>query len=94
PADLSNLRQAAVGRPLATPLMVVTDLVSRGVPPKTASAAVVSLARAGVLDAGYTAYQRSVRSDIDHGADPAAAAVTRARGATLRSGGAPPRSGG
>ena len=89
-AELTRLRRAAVGRLLTTPLMVLTDLVARGVPPATASTAVVSLERAGLRDADFTAYQRSVRQDIDRGADPAAATTTRARGAELRRGGVPP----
>jgi hypothetical protein len=83
-ADLRRLRQAAVGRELTTPLMVLTDLVARGVPPSVASADVVMLERAGLRDADFTAYQRNVRQDIDAGAAPASAATTRARGATLR----------
>ncbi|MHB1863086.1 MAG: hypothetical protein ACYCVL_08955 [Gemmatimonadaceae bacterium] len=89
PSQLTALRRAGVGRQLTTPLMVLTDLVSRGVPAPTASAAVDAMARAGVRDADFTAYQRSVRQDIDRGADPAAAASTRARGAALRGGGPP-----
>ena len=84
------MRQAAVGRELSTPIMVLTDLVARGVPAATASAAVISLERAGLRDVDFTAYQRSVRQDIDRGADPAAATTTRARGAALRRGGVPP----
>ncbi len=90
PAELTRLRQAAVGRQLATPIMVLTDLVARGVPPATAASAVASLERAGLRDADFTAYQRSVRQDIDRGADPAAATITRARGAALRQGGGEP----
>jgi hypothetical protein len=88
-AELTRLRRAAVGRQLTTPIMVLTDLVARGVPAATASSAVVSLERAGLRDADFTAYQRSVRQDIDRGADPAAATTTRARGAELRRGGVP-----
>ncbi|MGH7671221.1 MAG: hypothetical protein ACRENQ_17195 [Gemmatimonadaceae bacterium] len=88
-AELTALRHAAVGRPLTTPIMVLTDLVARGVPPATASTAVASLERAGLRNADFTAYQRSVRQDIDRGADPAAATTTRARGAVLHRGGGP-----
>ncbi len=87
--ELTRLRGAAVGRRLTTPLMVLTDLVTRGVPAETAAAAVVTLERAGLRDADFTAYQRSVRQDIDRGADPASATTTRARGAALRHGGVP-----
>jgi hypothetical protein len=84
PADLGKLRRAAVGRLLVTPLTVLTDLVSRGVPAATASSAMVRLARAGLRDADFSAFERAVRQDIDHGADPTAATLTRVRGATLR----------
>jgi hypothetical protein len=86
-AQLTELRRTAVGRRLTTPITVLTDLVSRGVPPATASAAVASLERAGLRDSEFGAYQRTVRQDIERGADPAAAATTRARGAALRHGG-------
>ncbi len=88
-AELTRLRRVAVGRQLTTPIMVLTDLVARGVPAATASSAVASLERAGLRDADFTAYQRSVRQDIDRGADPSAATTTRARGAALRHGGVP-----
>jgi hypothetical protein len=89
-ADLSKLRQAAVGRQLTTPLTVLTDLVARGVPAATASTAVVTLARDGLHDADFSAFQRAVRLDIERGADPATAVLTRTRGATLRRGGSGP----
>lgn len=81
--DLTRLRHASVGRLLTTPLTVLSDLISRGVPPATASAAVITLVRAGLHDADFTAFQRSVGQDIAHGADPATATRTRVRGATL-----------
>ncbi|MDE3150662.1 MAG: hypothetical protein KGL93_00290 [Gemmatimonadota bacterium] len=87
PTELTQLRRSAMGRQLTTPITVLTDLVSRGVPAATASTAVLSLERAGLRDAEFGAYQRSVRQDIERGADPAAAATTRARGAALRHGG-------
>lgn len=82
-ADLRSIRQAAGRRPLATPLMVLTDFVEHGVPARTAASVTVSLAKAGARDSTYTALQRSVRQDIERGADPATAVTTRARGATL-----------
>ncbi|MDE3054333.1 MAG: hypothetical protein KGL38_12560 [Gemmatimonadota bacterium] len=84
PADLHMLRQSAVGRELTTPLMVLTDLVARGVPAPIASSDIVMLVRAGLRDSDFTSYEREVRQDIEAGAAPAAAATTRARGATLR----------
>jgi hypothetical protein len=42
------------------------------------------MARSGIRDQDLTLFQRNVRADIDHGADPTAAATTRARGLVLR----------
>jgi hypothetical protein len=87
--DLARLRVAAqhAGRPRVTlPLTVATDLVARGVPVATASDVVLSLTRAGVRDSDFTLFQRNVRLDIEHGADAATAAQTRARGAMLHAG--------
>ncbi len=88
-AQLTRVRRSGVGREVTMPLMVLTDLVARGVPTAPALSAVVMLERAGLRDADFAAYQRSVHQDIANGADPAAAATTRARGASLRRGGPP-----
>ncbi|HEX4681705.1 MAG TPA: hypothetical protein VH277_03290 [Gemmatimonadaceae bacterium] len=82
--DLARLRTASGRRPLTMRLTVLTDLIGRQVPIPTATELVVQLARSGVKDPDLTMFQRNVRADIDHGADPAAAATTRARGLVLR----------
>ena len=87
--NLAQLRAASqhAGRTRVTlPLTVATDLVARGVPVGVASDVILSLARAGLRDADYTMFQRNVRLDIEHGADAATAAQTRARGALLHGG--------
>jgi hypothetical protein len=87
--SLAQLRVAAqhAGRARVTlPLTVATDLVARGVPVGVASDVVLSLVRSGLRDADLTTFQRNVRLDIEHGADAATAAQTRARGAALRGG--------
>jgi hypothetical protein len=84
--NLAQLRAAAqhAGRARVTlPLSVATDLVARGVPVSVASDVVHSLTRAGLRDADFTMFQRNVRLDIEHGAEAATAAQTRARGAAL-----------
>jgi hypothetical protein len=68
------------------PLTVLTDLVARGVPVGVASDVILSLAKAGLRDPDFTMFQRNVRLDIEHGADAATAAQTRARGAALHGG--------
>ena len=87
--NLAQLRAASqnAGRTRVTlPLTVATDLVARGVPVGVASDVILSLAKAGLRDADFTMFQRNVRLDIEHGADAATAAQTRARGAVLHGG--------
>src|SRR4051812_37696303 len=67
---------------LALPFTVTADLVSRGVPVGTAVNAVKSLVGAGAKDKELNDFQRNVKDDIQQGAPPAAAAETRAKGAT------------
>lgn len=85
--DLARLRSASGKRPITMPLAVLTDLIVRDVPVGTATGLVVQLARSGVKDQELALFQRNVRADIDRGADPTAAATTRARGLVLRSSG-------
>jgi hypothetical protein len=85
-AQLRTVSQHAGRAHVTLPLTVATDLVSRGVPVGVASDVVLSLARAGLRDADFTMFQRNVRLDIEHGADAATAAQTRARGAVLHGG--------
>jgi len=89
PAELARLRAAGGRRPVALALAVASDLVARRVPVLVASGIVVDLVRSGARDADLTAFQRNVRLDIEHGADPTAAATTRARGAMLHASGTP-----
>lgn len=88
--DLTHLRAAAGRRRLSYPLTVLADLVALNVPVATAADIVVSLTKSGVRDADLATFQRNVRLDIEHGADPKTAATTRARGALLHAGPNPP----
>lgn len=83
---LKQLRHERVGRSLAVPLVVLGDLVTRGVPHDTASALILLVAREGLGDETLLAIQRDVQRDVRDGAHPATAAAIRARGAV--SGGA------
>jgi hypothetical protein len=83
--DLALLRASSGKRALTMPLAVLTDLIGRDVPVATATNLVVQMARSGVRDQDLALFQRNVRTDIDRGADPTAAATTRARGLMLRS---------
>jgi hypothetical protein len=60
----------------------LADIVSRGVPVGTAANAIRSLVGAGAKDKDINDFQRNVKVDIEQGAPPAAAAETRAKGAT------------
>jgi len=81
PAVLSRLRQERAGRSLAVPLVVLGDLVARGVPHDTASALILLVAHEGLGDETLLAIQRDVQRDVRDGAHPATAAAIRARGA-------------
>ena len=88
--DLARLRAAGGKRSVTMSLAVLADLIARSVPVPTATDLVLQLTRAGVRDGDLSTFQRNVRADIDRGADPTAAATTRARGAIH---GAEPKSG-
>lgn len=78
---LHALRAARGARSLAVPLVVLGDLVTRGVPTDTASALVLLVAREGLGDETLLAIQRDVQRDVREGAHPATAAAIRAHGA-------------
>jgi hypothetical protein len=61
---------------------VLADIVSRGVHVQTAANAIRSLVGAGAKDKDISDFQRNVSVDIEKGAPPAAAAETRAKGAS------------
>ena len=84
--DLAILHAAVGKRPMTMPLEVLTDLIGRDVPVPTATNLVLQLERAGVKDADLSLFQRNVRADIERGAEPSAAASTRARGLVARTG--------
>lgn len=71
------------GRSLATPLVVLSDIIGQGVPKDTATRVIMALAAAGVNDEGYRALRQSVLLDIRSGVPPSAAASMRARGTLL-----------
>lgn len=76
---LTRLRGAQPGRPLVVALVVLGDLVARGVPADTA-AVIVGAIVAGTRDDGaLLALRDAVQQDISAGASPAAAAELRAR---------------
>lgn len=80
PDALQRIRAVRPREPLTVPLAVVADLVARGVPADTASAAVLALARADARDDDFLALRRQVERDIGSGLPPAMAASVRSRG--------------
>ncbi|HEY4307235.1 MAG TPA: hypothetical protein VGM82_22380 [Gemmatimonadaceae bacterium] len=83
--DIARVHVACGKRPVTMALSVLTDLIGRNVPIPTATNVVLQLARSGAKDTDLSMFQRNVRADIDRGADPSAAATTRARGLVARS---------
>lgn len=72
-------KQSGLRRSLTLPFTVLADIVSRGVPVRTAANAILSLVGAGAKDKEINDFQRNVKGDIDQGASPSAAAETRAK---------------
>jgi hypothetical protein len=65
------------GAPLAVPLTVLADLVTRRVPPNVATASVVALIARGAADDDFAALRAEVQRDISSGLAPDAAAKAR-----------------
>lgn len=70
PRVLGELRRARPGLPVTVPLVVLTDLVVRGVPAGTAASAVVRLAGTVRDDPRLLALGREVEGGIAAGASP------------------------
>lgn len=85
PAALVRLRDATPVGSAATPFVVLADLVSRGVPADTASAALLALASRGADDDAYLALRGDVARAIAAGAPPAVATSVRAAGGLVSS---------
>ncbi len=78
--ELGKLKkQSGLRRSLTLPFTVLADIVSRGVPVRTAANAIRSLVGAGAKDKDINEFQRNVKEDIQHGAAPAASAETRSK---------------
>lgn len=77
--SLKSLRTARQDKSILMPLVVLSDLVSRGVPPEDASTAIVAMSQRGALDSDFAGLRRGVETDILSGAPPAAALDRRTR---------------
>ena len=78
------MKAAGGKRPVTMALAVLTDLIGRQIEVTAATNLVIQLEKSGVKDTEFAMFQRNVRADIDHGADPTVAAQTRARGLLQR----------
>lgn len=89
PADLTRLRHRRA-QSLTVALATLADLVASGVPPDSASAAVIALA-ASAGDDQIAEFRRAVERDIALGAPPAVAAAVRVDAALRQTPGVTPR---
>lgn len=92
PDAIRALREGSDGSPVDVPLVVLADMVQRGVPVEAASGAVIELRRAGADPDRYHLLRYRVEQDILSGTPPSTSVAERSR-AILRSlrGGFPPR---
>jgi hypothetical protein len=87
-AELGQLARSRHEKQLTVPLVVLVDLISRGVPRDTASLTIFQLWQRGAADDDFLGLWRGVERDIVSGADPGAALLNRAR--EIPSRGSPP----
>jgi hypothetical protein len=94
-AELANLARAKRDKPLTVPLVVLADLVTRGVPRDTASHTIFQLWQRGAGDDDFYGLWRGVERDIVSGTAPGVALLARAREIPNRAPpqGTPPASG-
>jgi hypothetical protein len=78
-AQLASLARSRSDKILTVPLVVLTDLVTRGVPRDTASATIFQLFQKGAEDGDFLGLWRGVERDIVSGTDPGQALLNRAR---------------
>ena len=78
--ELSQLGRSRTTRnALTVPLVVLADLISRGVPRDTASSTIFQLWQRGAADDDFLGLWRGVERDIVSGTDPGVALLNRAR---------------
>jgi hypothetical protein len=78
-AELAKLVRVRQGKPITVPLVVMMDLMTRGVPRDTASATIFLLWQRGAVDDDLYGLWRGVERDIVSGTDPGMALLNRAR---------------
>lgn len=79
PAQLTELRSARDGRSIAVPLIVMADLIARGVPRDSAARAMQTLISANATDAAFTTFRQTIERDIASGMPPVVSAGMRSK---------------
>ncbi len=79
PDQLADLRTARDGRSITVPLVVLTDLITRGVPRDSASLAMKRMVESNATDAAFTTFRHTVEQDIAGGLSPAVSVSMRYR---------------
>lgn len=77
--ELAHLAKTRHEKQLTVPLVVLADLVTRGVPRDTASATIFQLWQHGAADDDFLGLWRGVERDIVSGTAPGVALLNRAR---------------
>lgn len=90
-AELARLASSRQDKQLTVPLVVLVDLISRGVPRDTASQTISQLWQHGAADDDFLGLWSGVQRDIVSGTDPGAALLNRAREIPSRAPVASPR---
>ena len=79
PGELAQLARTRHEKQLTVPLVVLSDLITRGVPRETASSTIFQLWQKGTADDDFLGLWRGVERDIVSGTDPGVALLNRAR---------------
>ena len=85
-SDLARFRSEKPGKPLARALVVLADLITRGVPVDQASSTMAQMWQRGAAEADFIGLWRDVEQDILSGTNPGTALQQRARDFPDRSG--------
>lgn len=81
---LAKFRGDQTGKPLTRALIVLTDLIQRGVPIPEASSAIMQLWRRGAGDGDFYGLWKNVEQDILSGQNPGTALQNRVREVPVR----------
>lgn len=78
-SELGHLARSRRDKPVTIPLVVLSDLITRGVPRDAASQTILQLWQRGAADDDFLGLWRGVERDIVSGTDPGVALLNRAR---------------